>query len=141
MNPLGSLKTSEVNEQKIASPWQESTRIHKQLRSKKKKIVKLTRPYNYIRNSLKHSFPENKYLVEAVTWNTNNKLTSWNRKHLKYTYINEVLLPWALNTLSSASCEYEILVALRSWRNSSFTMDGGTSLTFKDAYDTRKHVH
>lgn len=61
------------------------------------------------------------------------------RKHWKqHSYANEVLLPWALNTLSSASWEYEILVALRSWRNSSFTTDGGTSLTFKDAYNTRK---
>lgn len=55
----------------------------------------------------------------------------------QHSYTNDVLLPWALNTLSSASWEYEILVALRSWRNSSFTMDGGTSLTFKDAYNTK----
>jgi hypothetical protein len=41
-------------------------------------------------------------------------------------------LPWALNTRSSASCEYEILVSLSSWRKSSFTIEGGVSLGFKD---------
>lgn len=49
-------------------------------------------------------------------------------------------LPWALKSLDSASCVYEILAFWRSWRNSSLATEGGISLIFMDVFKVKKKI-
>lgn len=127
--------------------WPDSftiTREHRNLvnRSEGSRSKTLSLPGHTTISGIRLNIPSLSTNISCRQWPEKQKISNQvQRGSIWSTVINELVLPWALNTLSSASCEYEILVALRSWRNSSFTIDGGTSLTFKDAYNARKYFH